>query len=482
MNKKILVVLFLILIPSYLFINYTIDSDPNKNIKEHDNFGFIKNLIPLELKIKIKDIIFPYKSLKQEKNRYSDLVKQWEKYKILSLKGILNNDLMVKNNLLDLKFVKTSTNILSNDMMMEIYSPVGNQILRGTQNESPGSVYLEFYKDNLFIVSNIGIIAYADVNKNDLNFKQIKNNFLEYLDFPSIYTFDNIIENQSKRVGIKDVKIYQDEIFISFTNNKKGCWNINLIRSNLDFENLQLKKIFDPKECVNENDKDFELRGNNINFSQTGGRIQNFKDGKIIFSTGEFRLRKKAQDPNSIFGKILSLDLNSNEIEMLSLGHRNPQGLFYDENDNFIISSEHGPKGGDEINIIDLKSQNTKNFGWPISSYGEHYGGGKSGIFRELYEKYPLFKTHKDKGFIEPIKYFTPSVAPSEIIKIGDKKYLLATMKDKSLYEIILDKENEINKLTRIEVGERIRDMIINNNIIYLYLEDTGSIAKIKLN
>ena len=55
-------------------------------------------------------------------------------------------------------------------------------------------------------------------------------------------------------------------------------------------------------------------------------------------------------------------------------------------------------------------------------------------------------------------------------------------MKDKSLYEIILDKKNEINKLTRIEVLERIRDMIINNNIIYLYLEDTGSIAKIKLN
>ena len=73
-------------------------------------------------------------------------------------------------------------------------------------------------------------------------------------------------------------------------------------------------------------------------------------------------------------------------------------------------------------------------------------------------------------------------MAPSEIIKIDDKKYFLATMKDKSLYEIILDKKNEINKLTRIEVGERIRDMIINNNIIYLYLEDTGSIAKIKLN
>ena len=221
MNKKILVVLFLILIPSYLFINYTIDSDPNKNIKEHDNFGFIKNLLPPELKMKIKDIVFPYKSLQQERNRYSFLIKKWEKYKILSLKGILNNDLMVKNNLLDLNFVKTSSNTLSNKMIMEIYSPVGNQILRGTQNDSPGSGYLEFYGENLFLVSNIGIIAFADVTKDDLKFKQIKNNFLEYLDFSSIYTFDNIIENQSKRVGIKDVKIYQDEIFISFTNKKK---------------------------------------------------------------------------------------------------------------------------------------------------------------------------------------------------------------------------------------------------------------------
>ena len=77
-----------------------------------------------------------------------------------------------------------------------------------------------------------------------------------------------------------------------------------------------------------------------------------------------------------------------------------------------IISTEHGPRGGDEINI-NLKTDNEtiENFGWPISSYGVHYDG----IERK---EAPLYKSHKDHGFIEPIKYFVPSIAISEIIKI----------------------------------------------------------------
>ena len=60
-------------------------------------------------------------------------------------------------------------------------------------------------------------------------------------------------------------------------------------------------------------------------------------------------------------------------FDLISIGHRNHQGLFYytDEFKNqFVINSEHGPKGGDEININNLKDNKVQNFGWPISSYG----------------------------------------------------------------------------------------------------------------
>ena len=59
----------------------------------------------------------------------------------------------------------------------------------------------------------------------------------------------------------------------------------------------------------------------------------------------------------------------------MSIGHRNSQGLFYDQNKNVIWSTDHGPEGGDEINIIIKPDQSYKNFGWPISSYGKHYEG-----------------------------------------------------------------------------------------------------------
>ena len=60
------------------------------------------------------------------------------------------------------------------------------------------------------------------------------------------------------------------------------------------------------------------------------------------------------------------------------MGHRNQQGLYFDKENNFILATEHGPQGGDEINLIEVNKINKdkiQNFGWPISSAGEHYGG-----------------------------------------------------------------------------------------------------------
>ena len=77
----------------------------------------------------------------------------------------------------------------------------------------------------------------------------------------------------------------------------------------------------------------------------------------------------------------------------------------YKEN-NFILETEHGPEGGDEINLIEINKINKdkiQNYGWPISSAGEHYGG-KIDINKKKYEKYPLYKSHSKYGFIEPLK------------------------------------------------------------------------------
>ena len=126
---------------------------------------------------------------------------------------------------------------------------------------------------------------------------------------------------------------------------------------------------------------------------------------------------------NSLFGSIIRINKKNRSYKILSKGHRNPQGLYFDQVNEIILSTEHGPDGGDELNIINPKSKNIQNFGWPISSYGEHYPSKHydwENINRiDLMDKLsPLNKSHLDYGFIEPIKFWTPSIAIGEIIKI----------------------------------------------------------------
>ena len=203
-----------------------------------------------------------------------------------------------------------------------------------------------------------------------------------------------------------------------------------------------------------------------------------------MLSIGDYRLRYLAQEKKSINGKILKINIENNIFEIISMGHRNPQGLYYDKDNNFILETEHGPQGGDEINLIEINKINKsefQNYGWPISSYGEHYGG-KINNNKERYQKYPLYKSHNDYGFIEPIKSFVPSIGITNIVKIGQNKYAFSSLKDKSLYFFELNKKRKIIELERIEVFERIRDLRFYKNQLYLFMEDTPSIGVIKIN
>ena len=89
----------------------------------------------------------------------------------------------------------------------------------------------------------------------------------------------------------------------------------------------------------------FDLNEYHQNYSvQTGGRIEKFKNDKILFSVGTFTNQEKAQDLKSSFGKILSVNKKNGDAKIISFGHRNPQGLAYIPEKNIILNSEHGPK------------------------------------------------------------------------------------------------------------------------------------------
>ena len=178
-------------------------------------------------------------------------------------------------------------------------------------------------------------------------------------------------------------------------------------------------------------------------------------------------------------GKFYFIDENSGDYEIFSKGHRNSLGLYANINENIILNTENGPKGGDEINLI----LQEKNYGWDIASYGKRYKSNKNTVDYKL--------SHEDSGFEEPIFSFVPSIGITEIIKIPNNfakpwqdNFLIASLYSNHLFRVKFDKKySKILFAEKIYIGERIRDLFYleNNKQILLALEDTGSIGILEI-
>ena len=338
----------------------------------------------------------------------------------------------------------------------------------------PGSGFIDFHENNIFILSSRGILAYRDQLTNDKNdFKQIKNNINNFIGREQF--------KRNKWFSIKDILISKDKVFVSYTEEiKNNCWGTSVIYGDLNYENINFQRLFSPKNCVHavfNIDEDF-------NAHQSGGRIISLDDENILLTIGDYRSRHLSQNLDSVFGKIIKINTKTSQHKIVTVGNRNAQGLYFDKENNFLIQTEHGPFGGDEINLIDIEkiyNDEMQNYGWPISSDGEHYPSVVNNNLN-IYKKYPLYKSHLNYGFIEPIKSFTPSIGISEIVKVGKNKYVVSSLKDKSLYFITLNSKKELIKINREEVFERIRDLKYKDNKLYMFMEDTASIGVINLN
>ena len=142
-----------------------------------------------------------------------------------------------------------------------------------------------------------------------------------------------------------------------------------------------------------------------------GARMAFLPDQTLLLTTGDgFDWRESAQKLESPLGKVMRLTADGKvpadnpfissataRSTIFSYGHRNPQGLAYDPVRRLIFSHEHGPKGGDEINILTPGA----NYGWPIATYGMDYSGATISPFTAY------------KGTTQPLLHWTPSIAPS---------------------------------------------------------------------
>jgi len=331
--------------------------------------------------------------------------------------------------------------------------------------------YIDDYEDKIILTLSSGKMFFFDQKnlfKKDLNIKKLKNN---------LDNFVKINHQQSFADTVKDILIEDKKIYISYVREvSSNCYGNAILEANMNLNEINFNFLFKSDECIIDERSNSNQINPNINYgqlNQSGGKIIKVNN-EIILTIGNYRSWPIAQNKNSIFGKIIKINLENKKYEILSMGHRNPQGLFYFLEKNILFASEHGPKGGDEINLIRLDdTEKIQNFGYPISSYGNHYD-------EKYRDEAPLYKSHIKHGFIEPIFFFKEgNIGPSEIFIDKNNVLILSSLKAQKLFFFkINDEITKINIFNKLDIGERIRDIIkINENNYLLSLENTPSLG-----
>ncbi|WP_299692811.1 PQQ-dependent sugar dehydrogenase [uncultured Vibrio sp.] len=216
-----------------------------------------------------------------------------------------------------------------------------------------------------------------------------------------------------------------------------------------------------------------------------GSRIT-FDDSHLYFSIGDRGDRDNGQNTMTHAGTILRLNadgstpsdnpfINNDKVldEIWSFGHRNPQGLFYDFPTQKLWSIEHGPRGGDEINLIKAGA----NYGWPITSHGKEYWGPIN-----------VGESKTKAGIEPPVKVYVPSIAPSSLVVYqGDKypqlkgKLLAGALKLTHINIVTVDKQGRAIDEQRIleDLGERVRDIEMSPSGDIYFSTDNGNLYRL---
>lgn len=216
--------------------------------------------------------------------------------------------------------------------------------------------------------------------------------------------------------GLLDIKLHPDYktngwIYISYASpegDEKGG-HTALMRAKIEDNSLVDKELL------------YKAGPNTTKGQHFGSRIEFDNDGYLFLSIGERGARdENPQDLTRDGGKIYRFNDDGSIPEdnpfvgtqgaktaIYSYGHRNPQGLAKHPETGEIWDHEHGPRGGDEINIV----KKGANYGWPVVTYGINYGG------TEITDKTEM------EGMEPPIHYWTPSIAPSGMTFVTTDKY-----------------------------------------------------------
>lgn len=276
--------------------------------------------------------------------------------------------------------------------------------------------------------------------------------------------------------GLLDLILHPDfrnnsTLYLSYSKKSGEYYTTAISRAKLSGGNLvQVREIFEARPAFPS--------------SHHFGSRMAFRDGYLFFSVGDRGQSDQAQMLDRHNGKIMRLaedgsippDNPFTKVagalpEIWTYGHRNPQGLKFNPVSGELWSHEHGPKGGDELNII----RKGANYGWPEITYGVDYDGSIISPF-----------TSKE-GMEQPVKYWLPSIAPcgmafcrSELYAPWKDNLFIGGLSSRGLFRLQLD-GNKITAEEKLFSGiGRVRNVALSpDGFIYFSTEDPGYIFRI---
>ncbi|MCC5982286.1 MAG: PQQ-dependent sugar dehydrogenase [Oceanicaulis sp.] len=282
--------------------------------------------------------------------------------------------------------------------------------------------------------------------------------------------------------GLMEVVLAPDfeetgEIFLSFAYGTARSNNTALYRARYEDGALQDGEII------------WQSRKDKTGGAHFGGRIAFLPDETLLLTLGDgFEFREEAQSLSNHFGTIVRLDRDGSApadnpfagredalADIWSYGHRNVQGIVYDGETGAVWSHEHGPRGGDELNLITPGS----NYGWPIVTSGLDYSGARITPFTE----------HEGR-FTAPVREWLPtSIAPAgmtiyrgEAFASWNGDLLITALAGQALHRVVIENGQAVAEEKLLDdLGLRLRDVRVGPDGLVYVLTDHANGALLRL-
>lgn len=314
--------------------------------------------------------------------------------------------------------------------------------------------------------SPIGLAAPNQVIEKDVFYKRQK-------DFDALGYKDLLVQHH----GGSEIEFTLSEARVDV---EKNCVAVSVYQTRIEIGALTTgnhgpsiwNRVWESTPCISSNGGSFPL--------QSGGAMAFTEDGRLAIFVGDFGSdghnrdtpNVDPQDPANDYGKVIAIDLETGNDEILTLGHRNPGGLTTDSAGT-LWNAENAAQGGDEINMIVQGG----NYGWPLETYGTHYG----------MKTWPPDTTPgvQDR-FTRPTFAFVPSLAPSALALMTGEEFpawrgdlILGVMKYKRLVRLRI-RDDRVVFAEPIFLRSRVRDLTVDaRGRIYVKDDNVGAVYRL---